>query len=408
MKRSVNIRLLAAAFVVMLPLLSSAQVSIDKAKLEIAFNNRNIPSIVFGTVDKAGNMDWLSFGPSVWNEEAIVGKDHIFRIQSMTKALTSVAVMQLVEKDIIGLDDALNELMPEMVDIPILTAEGELIHSTSKITLRHLLTHTSGFGYDFLEPRLQNFNNEKENWPHEYSPRMSEPGVLWRYGEGIDWAGKVVEKLSGKDLETYFREYITGPLGMNSTWFNVPENLHHKIVSYGVRAGSDYTEYQRVPVNEVEFYSGGSGLFSSPEDYMKFIHCILNEGRYENGQILNRESVQMLFERQLSDSMYVRWDVPEEGYSNNDEHIHETDNYSLAWAISEGIETEGMRHAARYWDGSYRKGAGFWCGIYNTYFTIDPNHGFGVVTFMNFLPFDNEALDLYRIFEEAVYSEYKD
>lgn len=408
MKYSIHFRFLLAAIILMPPLFLSAQSSFDKEKLETVFNSKNIPSVVFGTVDKAGNTEWLSFGPSVWKEEGKVEQDNIFRIASMTKAITSVAAMQLVEQGVIGLDDPLNELMPEMVEIPILTVEGELIQSESIITLRHLLTHTSGFGYTFLEKRLQDFQATNKEWTYKDAPRMSTPGSLWRYGTSTDWAGKVVEKLSGKDLETYFRENITGPLEMNSTWFNVPENLHHKIVSYGVRSNQDFTEYPRVPINKVKNYSGGGGLFSSPEDYLKFIHCILNEGQHKNGQLLKRETVQSLYEHQLPDSLHVRLNVPENSYIGNEDQIHPTDNHGLAWVISEGLITDEKWQSARYWDGSYRKGAGFWSGLYNTFFTIEPSLKFGVVSFMNLLPsLDNEAVELYRAFEEEVYSSHK-
>ena len=387
-----------AVILILISHITEAQVS--SRNLEKAFEDSNLPSVVFGTVDKDGSMEFLSFGSAVWGEEANVGKDNIHRIASMSKAITSVAAMQLVEQGIIGLDDPLNDLMPEMVSIPILTAKGELISSNSPITLRHLLTHTSGFGYGFIEKRLQNFN--RENWTHEDYPRMSEPGEIWRYGTSTDWAGKVVEKLSGKDLETYFRDHITGPLNMNSTWFNVPENLQDKIVSYGQKSQQGLNEFPRIPARTVKSYSGGGGLFSSPEDYLKFIHCVLKEGKHEEGQILKPETIKLLFESQLPDNLYVRINISEDGQLDGKEDESLAENHSLAWALSKRTASEDPEKR-----NNTSKKAGFWSGLYNTHYTIEPKHGFGVVTFLNFLPAGNkDAYELHQLYENSIYSSY--
>lgn len=197
--------ILLASFIILVaiaPNKTHAQKSLGYDTIESAFNKSNISTSVFGYITKNGKSETISFGHAIWEEEEKVTADHIFRIASMTKAVTSVAVMQLVEQDYIGLDDPLNDLMPEMVSIPILTKDGQLQESNDIITLRHLLTHTSGFGYEFIENRLQNFN--KEGWQFEDLPRMNNPGSIWRYGTSTDWVGKVIEKLSGKSLENYF------------------------------------------------------------------------------------------------------------------------------------------------------------------------------------------------------------
>jgi methyl acetate hydrolase len=246
------------------------------------------------------------------------------------------------------------------------------------------LTHTSGFGYGFIEQRLQDFN--KEGWQFEDLPRMEKPGVLWRYGTSTDWVGKVVEKLSGKSLEDYFRDHITGPLGMHATWFNVPEDLQHLIVSYGTKTDSGYHESRRIPIRKVTSYIGGAGLFSSPNDYLRFIHCILNEGAYENGRILSPETVQMLFNNELSDDFYL---IP--------------DGHGLAWGLAKGsgYGWHGLSAAenepASIYD--YRKGMGYWGGAYNTFFSIHPKYGYGIVTFHQFLPYGDDAIRLYFMFE---------
>jgi methyl acetate hydrolase len=372
------------------PSITYAQNLTGNETIESAFIQSQIPTSVFGYVLKDGTTETMSFGSAIWGQEDKVTADHIFRIASITKAITSVAAMQLVEQGVIGLDDPLNDLMPEMVGIPILTEDGQLIESDDIITLRHLLTHTSGFGYGFIEQRLQDFN--KEGWQFEDLPRMEKPGVLWRYGTSTDWVGKVVEKLSGKSLEDYFRDHITGPLGMHATWFNVPEDLQHLIVSYGTKIDSGYHESRRIPIRKVTSYIGGAGLFSSPNDYLRFIHCILNEGAYENGRILSPETVQMLFNNELSDDFYLA-----------------PDGHGLAWGLAKG-SGYGWHDLSAAEDepesilDDYRKGIGYWSGIFNTYFSIHPKYGYGIVTFHQFLPFgDDNAIRLYLMFEQETH-----
>ena len=201
----------------------------ESSQLTEYFENTSLPAAIMGHVTEDGNMEWRAFGPAVWNGKDTISENNIFRIFSMTKAIASAAALQLVEQGLIGLDDPLNELMPEMTSIPVLTESGDLYQSDASITLRHLLTHTSGFGYDFTSARLANF--KPDGWEYEDYPRLFEPGERWHYGTSTDWVGKIIEKVSGQDLETYLRENITGPLEMNSTWFNVPDDLKNRIVS---------------------------------------------------------------------------------------------------------------------------------------------------------------------------------
>jgi methyl acetate hydrolase len=229
-----------------------SKVVINELPLKTYFQNSHLPAAIMGNTTKEGKMEWHAFGPSVWNTKDTISEKNIFRIFSMTKAVTSVAALQLVEQGFLGLDDTLNELMPEMASIPILREGGELYTSRAPITLRQLLTHTAGFGYSFNSARLANFN--PENWKYEDKPRLFEPGTNWFYGTNTFWVGKIIEKVSGKDLETYLRRNITGPLAMDDTWFNVPDHLKSKIVSWGTRDSTGFKENLRIPKKPVTVY----------------------------------------------------------------------------------------------------------------------------------------------------------
>lgn len=361
--------------------------------LDNYFAESDLPAAIMGSTDIDGKMSWHAFGPSTWEGTDSISENNIFRIFSMTKAIASVAALQLVEQGLLSLDDPLNELMPEMTAIPILAEDGDLINSEAAITLRHLLTHTAGFGYDFTSVRLNDFN--RESWEYEDKPRLFEPGERWHYGTSTDWVGKIIEKVSEQDLETYLRENITGPLKMNSTWFNVPDNLTAKIVSWGARDSTGFKEYERVPQEPVTSFSAGGGLFSSPKDYLTFLECILNDGKYAGGQILTPESVEMMFENQLPADMYIDHNIPDGGLPDNVGRApDETDRYSLAWAI-ESSEDEMIR----------TQGTGYWAGIANSYYMIDKQEGIAVVYFTQFLPFnDKVSFDFFRLYEKEAYA----
>ncbi len=195
----------------------------------------DLPAVVAIAINKNGQKVTYKYGKAVWTEDAEVTPEHIFKIWSMTKLVTSIAALQCVENELVGLDDDLSVLMPEMTKIPILS-NGELIEPKNKITLRHLLSHSSGFGYIFTDEELANFDNSE--WDFEDLPRRFESGTNFLYGTSTDWVGKLVEKLSNMNLEEYFKKNISGPLDMTRTFFNVPDSLHYLIVSWGDR-GND-------------------------------------------------------------------------------------------------------------------------------------------------------------------------
>jgi CubicO group peptidase (beta-lactamase class C family) len=311
----------------------------------------------------------------------------------MTKAISSVAALQMVEKGLIGLNDPLNELMPEMASIPILTEDGKLVKSDQVITLKHLLTHTSGFAYQFLSARLANF--KPESWKYEDQPRLFEPGARWNYGTSTDWVGKIIEKLSGQDLETYFRANITGPLQMNSTWFNVPDSLKDKIVSWGTRDSTGFHENPRVREYSITAYSAGGGLYGSPKDYLTFLECLLNEGKYAGGQLLKPETLDMMFKNHLPNNMSINHDLPAGPLPLMAGGFHdESDKFGLAWAIEDN-DDEKIRP----------KGTVYWAGAANSYYSLDKKNGMAIVYFTQFFPFnDKESFDFYRLFEKEVYS----
>jgi CubicO group peptidase (beta-lactamase class C family) len=367
------------------------------AAMNEKMNSSDLPSVVVIASNTLNEERSFCYGKSIWNDTINITKDHIFKLHSMTKVLTSVAALQLVERGQIGLDDDLSSLMPEMTDIPILI-NGELSKAKTPITLRHLLTHTSGFGYACCtDAELANFDNR--NWKYEDAPRRFESGTKFMYGTSLEWVGKVIEKVSQSSLEVYFKENITKPLEMHRTFFNVPDSLKKFIVSRGYR-GTDgkqpLTEIKdRIPKEKVTSFSGDDGLWSSPNDYMRLLKCLLNYGAYKDVELLKKKTVEEMLKNQIGDiNMDSKGNYFNPAYCCNLENF--TTN-STKWGLAWAIDNEGKSYGRK-------PRTVFWGGMMNTYFYIDYKSGVASCIFTQHIPFNHkETTALFDEFSKLVY-----
>ena len=353
-----------------------------------------------------------------FSESGQVSPDSVFEIASMTKAVTATAVMQLVEAGRIKLDAPVSTYLPQIKGIGILNDDLSIRPATKPVTMWHLLTHTSGFGYFFNSPniaRTVGWDPKGLDWPQpeiipedEYDwgfgglqPRqIFEAGDRWHYGRGIGIAGRVVEQVSGMDLDTYFKTHIFKPLDMNRTGYNLPDEVLADQVTMFLRVpgtGDLVPMPSQRPTTMERFYGGGD-LLSTPRDYLRFLACLVNGGALDDARILTTASVDTFFANQLPAGMSIQFrdddpmhrasDVQERSFFDNH------DLYSFAWAIEANPDEQGNRP----------QGSGYWSGIFNTYYTIDRDQGVVVIAFMQLLPFnDAEAYELYRIYEDCVY-----
>lgn len=368
--------------------------------LKEKINYSKIPAVVMGKINKNGKMVFFSNGPSRWNRNDTINENNIFRIASMTKAIGSVAALQLVEQGKITLDEPLDDYLPNMASMKIINENNEILDPTNSITLRHLLTHTAGFGYWFTSKKLSKWNNIKEEigWKENYQPRLFESGTAYMYGTNIDWVGRLVENISGMNLEDYFRQYITGPLEMNSTWFNVPDELESLVVSSSYRDidSGELIKNEYKKRNKTSSFNAGGGLSSSPKDYGKFLACMLNKGELNGVKILNKKTFELMNQPQLdtfkTTHRYVPVDnVDTKARGDKDNFFDSHDNWTLAWAFEENSINRPI-------------GTAYWAGFFNTYFTIDFKNEFALVYMTQILPFnDIHSYNLFTSYERLVY-----
>jgi methyl acetate hydrolase len=274
-----------------------AQQQID-AVLRRAAEAGEVPGVVAMAATTDGPVYQGAFGVRELGAGPAMTLDTVFPIASMTKAITSVAAMQLVEQGKLSVEGPIPEIDPVLSRPQVLEGfdrMGAPILRPAKrpITLKHLLTHTAGFVYEMWNADALRYV-EATGTPQVMSGRLAalqrplafDPGEKWEYGINIDWAGRLVEAVSGKSLDQYFRDHIFGPLGMNDTGFVPSPEQHARQVHVHQRQASGSLEPQPLAAPAIpEFFAGGGGLASTAPDYLAFLRMLLHGGALNGAQI---------------------------------------------------------------------------------------------------------------------------
>jgi CubicO group peptidase (beta-lactamase class C family) len=333
--------------------------------------------------------------------------DTVCMIASMTKAITGTAVMQLVDRGTLDLDVPAAQWAPYLGEVQVLErfdASGAPVMRPPKrpITLRHLLTHTAGFGYARWNDLIDRYSRQ-EKLPNAYTgdirglmtPLVFDPGERWLYSIGIDWAGKVVEAVSGKTLGTYMRENIFEPLGMASTGYRISPDMRARLAKIHQRRDGALVPIDLVRQQDPVVENGGGGLYSTVGDYAKFMRMILNEGAGNRNRLLEPESVRMMSRNQMGDCRVTMLPTTDPAGSLDAEFFPGLPKtWGLTFMINEETAPTGRS-----------TGSLGWAGLANSYFWIDPAKGIAGVFMAQVLPFvDEAALALNLEFESAVYA----
>ena len=356
-----------------------------------------IPGAVAMVGNRAGVAETIAIGHAA---------DAMFQLASMTKAIVSVAAMQLVEAGKLSLDAPIGDLLPDLADPQVITgfaADGSVQTrpAARPITLRHLLTHTSGMGYDFVHADMAQARGPGGPPPPGTmdsirTPLLFDPGDGWAYGISTDWVGLAVEAASGQRLDAYVAAHITGPLGMTETVFAVDAGMKARLVANMAR-GPDGAVVP-FPINigggAGEFISGGGGMNGTAADYMRFVRMLLNGGSLDGAVILKPETVAEMGRNQIGD---LRAGVMETTMPALSARVEWFPEMTAGWGLGFLINPE---------QGADGRAAGSlaWAGICNTYYWIDPANDVAAVLLMQLLPFgDPGALAVLAAFERAVY-----
>lgn len=333
--------------------------------------------------------------------------DTVGAIFSMTKAITGAAAMQLVEQGKLDLDAPAGNIIPWLNEVQVLDGfdnDGEPVLRAPKsvVTLRNLLTHTSGFTYEL-------WNANEARWKEKtgalslftlenkslQTPLAFDPGTSWEYGTGIDWVGKMVEAVSGMTLGEYFAKYITGPLGMSDTAFAHSPSMLERASAVHARLPDGSLQTMDLPPPEnPEFEMGGGGLHGTMSDYGKFIRMILNDGELDGVRVLKPETVATMCENHIGNLRVKNLKTVAPPFTNDAEFFPgQPKTWGLTFQINE-TATDTGRPA----------GTLMWAGLANSFFWIDRTNGIGGAYLSQILPFaDEKSMQLFFDIERTVY-----
>jgi methyl acetate hydrolase len=375
--------------------------------LESAVAGGRIPGVSATVVTRDGVVYEGAAGVRGLENPAAMTPDTVFWIASMTKALTATAAMLLVERGKLDLDAPASRLVAELGEVKVLegfdaTGKPRLRLPRHDVTLRNLLTHTSGHAYEFLNPMLAQFHRVAglpsvltcRNAPL-MAPLMSDPGQRWEYGIGIDWAGKMVEAASGQKLSVFLQEHLFGPLGMSSTSFKLAASQRSRLASVHARAPDGTLSLYPFEVpQEPEFEMGGGGVYSTVQDYSRFCRMILQDGLFEGRRILAEKTVAEMARPQLGDLDAGRIPVDDPALFNDTDFFPGMrSNWGLSFLINPQRSAEGRS-----------AGSLAWAGVANSFYWIDREQGVASVIAMQILPFfDAAAVKLLRAFEASIH-----
>ena len=379
--------------------------------LQAAIDSNKIPGAVAMIVKDGALVYNQALGMADMEKNEEMESDHIFRLASMTKPVTTVAILMLAERDSLNVSDPVSEYIPEFADIEVIESV-EMSDTTwsarpsdTPVTIHHLLTHTSGIAYGFRENQLRAVYS-KGGVPDGTVmdgrtisetmaalgelPLKHEPGTRWTYGLSTDVLGRVVEVASGKPLDQFFHEEIFGPLGMDSTGFNIEDSMQDEIVAmyrndepYSLDRlsqlsveDSDSIGLDSMP--EIEYFSGGSGLMGTPEDYQVFLQTVLNGGQFGDVTLYGDEAAIGLTENQIGE-LRLGQDAFTYGFS-----LTLPDGNMINNRMPERLQ---------------------WGGLFQTHFWIDPARNSTVVLMSQVYPSEHRD-ELYNRFEQLVNSSY--
>jgi len=370
------------------------------AALQAKVDAGEIPGVVAMAANEQSVVYEGAFGARNMATATRMSADTVFRIASMVKLLTSVAALQLVERGKLKLDEPAAHIDERLGSAKVLAgfdAKGlpQLRPPHKPVTLRHLLSHTSGFSYPLWDPNVVRYLKVARSHPAlPRRPLMFEPGARWAYGGSLDDVGRLVEIAGGKSIDRYFRDHILGPLGMNDTAFAITDEQRARQASLHVRGADGRLLPQPLEKPTARNVpSGGGGIYSTAPDYLTLLQALLNGGSLRGKRILRPQTVALMSANQIGNLQAGILKTANPALSNDVDFFP---GVRLRWGLGHMINVDPVP------DGR-NAGSLTWAGLFNTYYWIDPTMRIAGVIMMQILPFaDPQALKAYRKFERGI------
>ena len=351
---------------------------------------------------KGQNVWHKSFGFSSLKDNRPLEKNSIYYIQSMTKPIMSVAIMQLIEKGKLSLDDYASDYYLPLKKLRVIKdmntgIHGPTVNAKEPITIRHLLTHTAGLSHgleenkfdqqlfklmynDLFDPAEYNILEERVDKLMQV-PLIGQPGEQWYYSAAPDILALILQRITGQSIDSYLRENIFDPLFMNDTGYNVDENQQHRImqVHFNTDDGNLVNSHVQVPPTGNTVYGGTHGIFSSTEDFLKFCKMILNKGIHNGKRILKEDTLALMLKN----------------------HVGNLIGQSRGFGLGFGVLYDTSKDPS-----PANTGQIYWGGYFKTHFFIDPKEELiGIIMTQKIPNTDEYIIELNRAVYGAILSQ---
>ena len=367
-------------------------------------------------VAAVGNTSGQLWSHSAGHQDAqktkVAADDNIIQIASMTKLITTIGALQLVEQGVLDLDTPITAYAPQLSELQVLKGFDEqdnpiLENADRAPTIRELMTHTGGYVYEFWNANAKKASelgvSESLFSGGNYlaAPLAFEAGTAWEYGINTDWLGVIIERISGQRLSAYFDENIFDPLRMVDTFYELPQEKMNRSVTVMARVNEALIELptlQPAPMakGSMAHYSGGGGLYSTVADYGRVLQMLLNDGALDGETLLTPETVDSMFVNNIGDIQLAALGTVMPEVSNTaDLSFGNPATFGLGLLLhSEGVE------------GGRKAYSGSWAGLFNSYYWVDRESQTYGIFGTQILPFfDAASVDTLLKLEQAVYAQ---
>lgn len=367
-----------------------------------------IPGVAAVLTNAQGNLYAKAFGTRKADEPGLpMQLDTVAWIASMTKAITSTAAVKLADEGKLSLDAPARQWFEPLGNAKVLEGFDDagqpiLRAPRREVTLRHLLTHTAGYGYEFFSADMLRFQ-QATGTPGVIScanavfnnPLLFDPGERWNYGISTEFVGKIIEAVTGQRLGEHLRESLLEPLGMHDTAFRLSENAMGRLASVHRREKDGSLSPRRMLIEQnPEFEMGGGGLYSTAQDYAKFLRLFLNQGQAGGQRLLSDRALELLTRNALQGQSVVPL------ASSIPAVTHDLNLYpgvQKQWSLAFQINAQPLPTGRS-------AGSLMWAGLANSYFWLDLQRGIGGVYITQVVPFlDPSAVESFMAFETAAY-----